>query len=76
MQHLTIIRFPCVVLDAVISGTACGGIRTIANSPTGELTSPNYPSQYPNNADCQWHIYGSGGDRVELSFVHFNLESG
>lgn len=22
----------------------------------GTLTSPNYPSNYPNNAECQWFI--------------------
>lgn len=31
----------------------CGGTFT---DLTGEITSPGWPSQYPDNSDCTWTI--------------------
>ena len=60
----------------MVNGDPCGGSKplTVANSPTGELTSPSYPSPYPNNADCQWHILVDDGFLVLLTFVEFDIE--
>ena len=33
--------------------TGCGGVYT---ELSGELLSPNYPQNYPNNARCEYHI--------------------
>ena len=46
----------------------------ITNSLAGEILSPNYPAQYPNNADCGWHIKMDDGFVVELTFLEFDLE--
>ena len=50
--------------------------RKIENLPTGELTSPGYPSSYPNDADCQWHINVDVGFTVQLTFIEFDVEDG
>ncbi|XP_025100670.1 mucin-5AC-like isoform X8 [Pomacea canaliculata] len=41
----------------------------------GYLTSPNYPFNYYNNADCRWLILASGGYVVRLTVLNFNLET-
>ena len=45
---------------------------------TGEITSPGYDqsTNYPNNADCTWHIRVPDGKVVQLTFVAFSLEQG
>ena len=54
----------------------------VNGSISGELTSPNYPSSYPNNAICQWMISPDGditsGDAglVEITILEFDLEDG
>ena len=57
---------------------ACGANKPllIANSLTGELTSPSYPESYPNNADCQWNIRVDDEFLVQLTFVEFDVEDG
>ena len=56
----------------------CGENKPLvmANSETGELTSPSYPKSYPNNADCQWHLNVDDDFLVQLSFVEFDVEDG
>ncbi|GFS02438.1 Tolloid-like protein 1, partial [Elysia marginata] len=54
------------------------GVPVCGSSPSGTsgtVRSPNYPSNYPNNARCQWVIRTSPGTRVRLSFTYFRLES-
>ncbi|XP_046553793.1 cubilin-like [Haliotis rubra] len=36
--------------------TSCGASVLLASSALSYLNSPNYPSDYPNNADCSWTI--------------------
>ncbi|XP_038059494.1 low-density lipoprotein receptor-related protein 2-like [Patiria miniata] len=40
------------------------------------ITSTNYPSNYPNNADDIWYLQTDKGRRIQLTFVSFQLESG
>ena len=40
----------------------------------GEIVSPGYPNNYPNNSICVWTINGRGGDRIRLTFTDFALE--
>ena len=43
----------------------------------GYISSPNYPSYYYSNADCDWFIDGHySGYRVRLQVVEFRLNSG
>jgi len=43
--------------------------------PFGEIYSPNYPDEYPPNADCVWHFTTTPGHRIKLIFNEFNIES-
>lgn len=51
----------------------CGGNVTINN--TGEITSPGFPLNYPNKANCEWKIYVDEGSRIKLTFMDFKVES-
>ncbi|XP_059351101.1 calcium-activated chloride channel regulator 4-like [Daphnia carinata] len=50
----------------------CNGVLT---TPSGLLTSPNYPGAYPNNYNCQWTIQLEPGSKIRLTFSHFAIES-
>ncbi|XP_022104903.1 fibrillin-2-like isoform X2 [Acanthaster planci] len=41
---------------------------------SGTLTSPNYPGQYPADAECAWQISTDEGNHVSLTFNSFELE--
>uniref|UniRef100_A0A8C1I6Q0 Cubilin (intrinsic factor-cobalamin receptor) n=1 Tax=Cyprinus carpio TaxID=7962 RepID=A0A8C1I6Q0_CYPCA len=69
--------------DGVVSGRGfnatwvevpggCGGIVT---APNGEIHSPQYPSNYPDNVDCSWVITVDVGHRVFFNFTDLDLES-
>lgn len=53
------------------SGVKCGGILS---APSGNISSPNFPSLYPFNIDCSWLIVVAEGSSVLLTFHHFELE--
>ena len=55
--------------------SACGGSPLDIMASSGTITSPNYPRNYPSNANCVWRITVPPGYRVQLSFSAFNLES-
>ncbi|KAK3761431.1 hypothetical protein RRG08_055859, partial [Elysia crispata] len=54
----------------------CIGCSRILSGNEGTLQSPNYPSDYPNNARCVWTIETDPGTRVSLNFSAFSLEDG
>lgn len=50
----------------------CGGIL---HNNEGSITSPNFPNEYPNNAECIWEIRVADGYHIGLVFVErFHLE--
>lgn len=51
----------------------CGGTFT---NLTGVITSPKYPSNYPNRADCVYLIQQPEGLRITLTFQDFQLQEG
>ncbi|XP_025249248.1 CUB and sushi domain-containing protein 1 [Theropithecus gelada] len=52
---------------------ACGGtLRGTSSS----ISSPHFPSEYENNADCTWTILAEPGDTIALVFTDFQLEEG
>ena len=58
-------------VDAVSSG--CGGIM---HGSRGTFVSPNYPSPYGSDAECQWEIRADPGYRVVAWFSdRFDLEN-
>ncbi|TRY89102.1 hypothetical protein DNTS_004573 [Danionella cerebrum] len=48
---------------------ACGGLIEMKDGdPPGYITSPNYPSNYPQNIECVWIITVPNGEAVQLDF--------
>lgn len=41
-----------------------------------EIWSPNYPSNYPNRANCTWNIRAPQGRAIKIYFLYFSTESG
>ncbi|GCC22658.1 hypothetical protein chiPu_0001046 [Chiloscyllium punctatum] len=52
---------------------ACGGTL---RGTSGMISSPYFPSEYNNNADCTWTILAEPGDTIALIFSDFQLEDG
>lgn len=50
----------------------CGGVLT---GLSGVISSPGYPQEYSNNADCSWVIHVSNISVVTLVFLDFQLEN-
>ncbi|XP_034025114.1 cubilin [Thalassophryne amazonica] len=53
------------------STSSCGGDLLMES---GAFNSPNYPDAYPPNVECVWTIRSSPGNRVQLSFIVFQLQ--
>ena len=56
----------------------CGSEKPliIRNSISGNITSPNYPFNYPDLSDCQWEIHANDGEAVTLTIIEFETELG
>ncbi|XP_056442205.1 ovochymase-2 [Gadus chalcogrammus] len=54
------------------SQAACGG-RFSSNQ--GEITSPGWPSDYPGQAVCTWHITIPSATAIHLAFTHFEVQA-
>ncbi|KAL0200289.1 hypothetical protein M9458_003476, partial [Cirrhinus mrigala] len=50
----------------------CGGVLT---GLSGVISSPGYPLEYNNNADCSWTVHVSNQSVVSLVFLDFQLEN-
>uniref|UniRef100_A0A3P8SX64 Cubilin n=1 Tax=Amphiprion percula TaxID=161767 RepID=A0A3P8SX64_AMPPE len=57
------------VYGSVVEG--CGATLT---SPSGTITSPGHPNNYPHGVNCTWYINVVPGNLIRLSFESFNLE--
>ncbi|XP_076001313.1 dorsal-ventral patterning tolloid-like protein 1 isoform X1 [Genypterus blacodes] len=44
------------------------------HSPSGTLSSPNWPDKYPSRKECTWDITATPGHRVKISFTEFEIE--
>ncbi|XP_068160694.1 cubilin [Antennarius striatus] len=55
-------------------GFALEGCGDTLTSPTGTITSPGHPNNYPHGANCTWYISVDPGNLVRLSFDSFDLE--
>ncbi|XP_036449013.1 deleted in malignant brain tumors 1 protein-like isoform X4 [Colossoma macropomum] len=59
-------------LDTTTGGAPCGGDLT---NSRGEFFSPQYPNNYPNNANCTWRLLASERQTVNLTFMFVDLEA-
>ncbi|KAJ8337763.1 hypothetical protein SKAU_G00367290 [Synaphobranchus kaupii] len=50
------------------------GCGETLNDPSGTITSPGHPTNYPHGANCTWFISVAPGNIIRLSFTSFNLE--
>lgn len=55
------------------STSACGGKF---HMESGAFNSPNYPEKYPPICECIWYIISSPGNRVQISFIEFDIATG
>ncbi|NWI12429.1 C1S protein, partial [Crypturellus soui] len=55
--------------DQKTCGVNCSG--NVFTEPSGEITSPNYPNQYPENSQCEYQVVLRPG-----YFVVFTIHSG
>ncbi|XP_060155630.1 tolloid-like protein 1 isoform X4 [Globicephala melas] len=44
------------------------------HSPSGFITSPNWPDKYPSRKECTWEISATPGHRIKLIFSEFEIE--
>ncbi|KRY12598.1 Tolloid-like protein 1 [Trichinella patagoniensis] len=51
-----------------------GGCKFELNTAFGQLTSPGYPEDYPNDKECVWHFVTTPGHRLQLDFIEFEIE--
>ncbi|XP_019639370.1 PREDICTED: CUB and sushi domain-containing protein 2-like, partial [Branchiostoma belcheri] len=61
-----------VDIICLTSVTGCGGDLTAPSG--GPVTSPNYPSNYGNNENCEWSITVPEGSIIRLTFDSFYTE--
>ncbi|KAM8810851.1 cubilin [Eudromia elegans] len=53
------------------SSSSCGGTFHMER---GAFSSPGYPEPYPLDTECVWKIVSSPGNRLQLSFIAFQVE--
>ena len=49
------------------------GNAIIVQGHCGTIFSPDYPVPYQDDTTCVWRLYAADGDRVQLTFVDFEL---
>lgn len=64
---------PSIIFNPQTGMSVSGSCRGTFHE--NEITSPNFPSPYSNNMDCQWTIQPPSDSRIELNFAAFELES-
>lgn len=70
-QSLT---YPLATLSLPVYPTADDGCGGTLRGQSGVITTPNYPAEYNNNADCTWTVLAEPGDTIALVFSDFQLE--
>uniref|UniRef100_A0A4W3HZL2 CUB domain-containing protein n=1 Tax=Callorhinchus milii TaxID=7868 RepID=A0A4W3HZL2_CALMI len=63
--------------SAHISGisTACGNAPEQLRAPSGIITSPGWPLNYPTRANCSWYIRANTEEIITISFQDFDVQS-
>ncbi|XP_069688891.1 cubilin [Periplaneta americana] len=48
--------------------------NNVVKGYSGVIESPNFPSNYADNTDCTWNITAPRGNKINITFSHFELE--
>lgn len=56
----------------IIVAAGCGDLSYYG--PSGVITSPNHPSNYENNLNCDYDVYASTGSSLSFIFNSFYTE--
>ena len=59
-----------------VAGCDGTGPLIIVNQSSGYLESPGYPGHYGNGIFCEWVIKVDEGNRINITFLDFDLEDG
>ncbi|XP_019616229.1 PREDICTED: chymotrypsin B-like [Branchiostoma belcheri] len=61
----------------IIAGAASAIAQTCdtVSGSSGTISSPNYPQNYPNDAECTYVLSPGAGQQVSIEFTYFSLES-
>ena len=60
--------------SACFSDAGCGGKL---GGTSGTFTSPNFPKNYPDDADCTWVIQGPAhATMIDITFLKLDIEWG
>ena len=66
-------------LSVIPSVDPCGPNKPLVINgtlhPSGNISSPNYPSNYPDSSSCRWLIQAEEGKVITLTIVDFHTES-
>ena len=65
------------IISVANSNDPCGANKPqlLSGSNSGEITSPGFPSTYPNDQNCQWHIQAEIGYIVKIIFLAYSAET-
>ena len=54
----------------------CGEYRPLSiDLSSKQISSPNFPQNYPNNINCSWMIDTNEPRRIVLVFTDFDIEN-
>ncbi|XP_052437099.1 deleted in malignant brain tumors 1 protein isoform X7 [Carassius gibelio] len=71
MEALTLLVCLLLTTFQELCAESCGGYMT---NRRGELFSPGYPDNYPDNSRCTWIIHSTENMKVSLTFTEVVLE--
>ncbi|CAJ0946111.1 unnamed protein product [Ranitomeya imitator] len=53
---------------------SCSGIPEQIRQPSGVITSPGWPIEYPSRINCSWYIHANPGEAITISFQEFDIQ--
>ena len=72
VYEISITNFFLLFFQLYITLTECGEEK---RADEGEIQTPNYNTQYPNNVDCAWTITKAAEEKdLWFRFTEFDLE--
>lgn len=69
-HHILLFTFVVIAISCTIANAQTVAGRHLTDTTPINLTSPNYPNQYPNNLNFAYHITVPAGSRI-LAKLHF-----